>query len=166
MDILYIVAGIAILILGRKLFWLFVGGIGFILGITLIPRILPGQSETIILTLALVAGLLGALLSLMLQKFAVGLAGFIAGGYIVYYLVNSLTMDVGQYYWLALIAGGILGAILAGSMFDWALILLSSASGAMLITQSLGLPSPMSIVVVCGLFIIGILIQGNIKQKE
>lgn len=166
MNIVYIIAGVAMLILGRKLFWLFVGGVGFILGVTLLPRILPGQSETVILTISLIAGLLGAVVAVMLQKVAVGIAGFFAGGYVVYYLIDFLTMDVGQFFWLAVIAGGILGAVLAGSMFDWALILLSSASGAMIIVQSLNLPSPLSIVVLAGLFIVGILMQANIKQKE
>lgn len=166
MNIVYIIAGVAMLILGRKLFWLFVGGVGFILGVTLLPRILPGQSETVILTISLIAGLLGAVVAVMLQKVAVCIAGFFAGGYVVYYLIDFLTMDVGQFFWLAVIAGGILGAVLAGSMFDWALILLSSASGAMIIVQSLNLPSPLSIVVLAGLFIVGILMQANIKQKE
>lgn len=166
MNIVYIIAGVAMLILGRKSFWLFVGGVGFILGVTLLPRILPGQSETVILTISLIAGLLGAVVAVMLQKVAVGIAGFFAGGYVVYYLIDFLTMDVGQFFWLAVIAGGILGAVLAGSMFDWALILLSSASGAMIIVQSLNLPSPLSIVVLAGLFIVGILMQANIKQKE
>lgn len=59
MDIMYLAAGILLLFLGRKLFWLFVALVGFLVGLTYIPQILPGQTETVILTVSLIAGLLG-----------------------------------------------------------------------------------------------------------
>jgi hypothetical protein len=67
---------------------------------------------------------------------------------------------------MAILAGGILGALLAGSMFDWALILLTSASGAALISQGLNLSMPISAFVLAALFIFGIITQANIKAKE
>ena len=167
MEPIFLIVGAAMLILGRKLFWLFVGGVGFMLGMTLLPQLLPGQSDTMILTIALIAALLGAVLAILLQKVAVGIAGFVAGGYIIYHLIGFLSLDiVGSYIWFAVAAGGILGAILAGSMFDWALILLSSASGAVLIANNLQLPNQLSLVLLVGLFIVGIIVQGNIKKKD
>ncbi|HEY59312.1 MAG TPA: TMEM198/TM7SF3 family protein [Anaerolineae bacterium] len=172
MNPINLVAGAAMLILGRKLFWLFVGGMGFIFGITFFPQLLPGQSDTLILTISLIFGFLGALLAILLQKAAVGIAGFISGGYIVYNLLGYIPLDVSQYFWLVVAAGCILGAILAGSMFDWALIVLSSASGAVLITQclrdeNLNLPpDPFPLVLLIGLFIVGVIIQVNMKSKD
>ena len=126
MNIIYIAAGFLLLFLGRKLFWLFVAVVGFLVGLTYIPQILPGQTETVLIAVALIAGLLGALLAVLLQKFAVGLAGLAAGGYIAYYLLQIITLNVGEYQWLAIAAGALLGAVLAGSMYGWALILLTS----------------------------------------
>ena len=172
MTPIYLVTGVAMLVLGRKLFWLFVGGVGFILGMTLSSQLLPGQSDTFILTISLILGFLGALLAILLQKTAVGIAGFISGGYIVYYLLEYLPIDCSQYLWLAVAAGGIFGAILAGSMFEWAIIVLSSASGAVLITQvlrdvNLNLPpDPFPLVLLIGVFIVGVVIQGNMKSKD
>ncbi|HUV16425.1 MAG TPA: DUF4203 domain-containing protein [Pelolinea sp.] len=166
MDLTFLVAGVLLLFLGRKLFWLFVAVVGFLIGMTYAPQLLPSQPQSVILTISLIAGLLGALLAALLQKLAVGLAGFAAGGYIVYYLLQFVAVNFGEYQWMAILAGAIIGALLAGSMFDWALILLTSASGSTLISQGLNLSMPLSAVVLAGLFVFGIVVQGNIKAKE
>jgi hypothetical protein len=166
MDLTYVFTGILLLFLGRKLFWLFVAVVGFLVGMTFAPELLPNQPDSVILVISLITGLLGALLAAMLQKLAVALAGFAAGGYIVYYLLEFIAVNLGDYQWMAILAGGILGALLAGSMFDWALILLTSASGATLISQGLNLSMPLSAFVLAALFIFGIFAQGNIKAKE
>jgi hypothetical protein len=166
MDLIYIAAGVILLFLGRKLFWLFVAVVGFLIGMTFAPELLPNQPDSVILTISLIAGLFGALLAALLQKVAVGLAGFAAGGYIVYYLFEFVTVNMGDYQWMAIIAGGILGALLAGSMFDWALILITSASGATIISRGLGLAMPLSAVLLTALFAIGVVAQANIKAKE
>lgn len=166
MNIMYFAAGVLLLFLGRKLFWLFVAVVGFLVGLTYIPEILPAQPETVILTISLIAGLLGALLAVLLQKFAIGLAGLVAGGYIAYYLLQTLPLGVGEYQWLAIAAGAFLGAVLAGSMYDWALILLTSASGAVVITQNIPVEMPFSAIILLGLLIVGIIAQARIKLRE
>lgn len=166
MNLTFLFTGILLLLLGRRLFWLFVAVVGFLVGMTYAPQLLPTQPQSVILTISLIAGLLGALLAALLQKLAVGLAGFVAGGYIVYYLLQTIVVNFSEYQWMAILAGAILGALLAGTMFDWALILITSASGATLISQSLNLKMPISAVVLAGLFIFGIIAQANIKSKE
>lgn len=166
MDFAFIAAGVLLLFLGRKMFWLFVAVVGFLIGMTFAPELLPNQPDSVILVISLIAGLLGALLAALLQKVAVGLAGFAAGGYIVYYLLEFITVNPGNYQWIAIVAGGILGALLGGSMFDWALILITSASGAILISRGLELAMPISAVILVALFVFGVVAQGNIKAKE
>ena len=166
MSFAFIIAGLLLLILGRKLFWLFVAVIGFILGLTYIPMILPGQSDTVFLVTSLITGLLGALLAMLLQKLAIGLAGLAAGAYVTYYLLQMVTLNVGDFQWLAILAGALLGAVLAGSMYDWALILITSASGAVLITENLPASMPISGMILAGLFIFGIITQAKLKIKE
>ena len=166
MSIFYFVAGVVLLILGRKLFWLFAAVIGFLLGMNFAQQVLPGQSQTIILVVALIIGGLGAVLAIMVKKIAIGLAGFIAGGYLVYLLIPAFSINLGTFLWLAVFIGGIIGAVLASTMFDWALIFLSSAVGAGEITKLFTLPKPFPLVLLVALFITGLVIQGNIKGKE
>lgn len=166
MNLVYLVIGICMLILGRKFFWLFTGGIGFFIGYSLAPKLLPNQSENVILIIAVVLGLLGIFLAILIKSTAISIAGFAAGAYVIYSLLPMIHFDLGNYYWLVIIVGGVLGAILAGTMFDWALIILTAASGAVLISTSLNLSSPLSIVVLVVLFLIGLIVQGNMKSKD
>ena len=164
--IAYIVAGIFLLFFGRKLFWLFVAAVGFLIGIMYIPELLPGQSQNVILVVALIAGLLGALLAVLLQKFAVGMAGLAVGGYVTYYLLQIITLDIGNYQWLAILAGALLGAVLAGSMVDWALILVSSTAGAVAISQNVPIGMPFNAILLLALLIVGIIAQVRMKINE
>jgi hypothetical protein len=166
MNLLYVAVGILLLILGRKFFWLFVAAIGFLIGTHYAPLLFPTQPQSVILTISLISGLLGALLAVLLQKFAVGLAGLVAGGYITYYVLQFASINAGQYQWLAIIAGAIIGAVMAGSMFDWALILITSASGSVLINQGINVDSSIAYLFLIGLFIVGVIVQGRIKVKE
>lgn len=166
MDMKFLIAGVLLLFLGRKMFWLLVAVAGFLIGATLAPDLLPNQPESVIIIISLITGMLGALLAALLQKLAVGMAGFAAGGYIVYYLLEFVTVQLGDYQWMAILAGAIVGALLAGSMFDWALILLTSASGATLVSRGLHLAMPFSAVILVALFIFGVIVQSKIKTKE
>ncbi len=166
MNLIFVAAGVLLLFLGRKLFWLFVAVVGFLLGITYAPQLLPNQPQSVILTISLISGLLGALLTALLQKLAVGFAGFAAGGYIAYYLLEFVAVNLGEYQWMAILAGAIIGALLAGSMFDWALVLVTSAAGAALISQGLDLGMPISAITLVGLFVFGLIAQAKIKAKE
>jgi drug/metabolite transporter (DMT)-like permease len=111
-------------------------------------------------------GLLGIFLAILIKTAAISIAGFAAGAYIVYSLLPMINFDLGNYYWLVVIVGGVLGAILAGTMFDWALIILTAASGAVLVSQTLDLTYPLSAVVLVVLFLIGLIVQGNMKSKD
>src|SRR6516225_10094390 len=81
MEWINVLAGLAVLFFGRRLFWLFVGCVGFIVGFELAGNALAGQSEWLILVIALGVGLLGAIASVFLQRIFIVVAGFFAGGY-------------------------------------------------------------------------------------
>jgi hypothetical protein len=68
--------------------------------------------------------------------------------------------------WLALVGGGIAGAILVLFVFDWALIVLSSLTGAMMIIQAAGLTLPMNILLFLVLLSIGIAMQALIQDRR
>jgi len=166
MILLRILAGIALLLGGRRLFWLFVGLIGFISGIRLASHFFPGQPEWIIFAVALMAGVLGALLALVLQWLAIGLAGFFGGAYILVSLVHISGWGVTRTDWLFFFIGGILGTILIIVLFDWALIILSSLAGSGLIVETVHADRWVTILLFIVLFIVGVLVQSRVTRMK
>lgn len=165
-SIVQIILGIALLIAGRKLFWLFVGAVGFVVGMTLATMFVSSDSEVLKLVIALVAGALGAGLALAMQSLAVGLAGFLAGGYGVLTLLSLMDWNLGNLQWLLVIVGGVFGAILVAVLFEWALIILSSFTGATLLMLAFDLGRSWESVLIAILFIIGLAIQAGVRQRE
>ena len=155
-----LLVGAAILLLGRKLFWLFVAAIGFAVGAEIAPRIIRQPAPLVTLVIAVGLGFLGALLAVLLQKVAIAASGFLAGGWFaigLYAFFAGLVRNVEVVF----LVGGILGAILLLALFDWALILFSSVLGARLIAMAIALsPSSRTIVFIL-LFVIGIIVQSK-----
>src|SRR5436309_1689878 len=79
-PILSVLIGAIILLFGRKLFWLCVAAVGFAAGIEIAPHLVQQPTPLLALTFALVLGFVGALVALFLQKIAIAIAGFLAGG--------------------------------------------------------------------------------------
>ena len=161
-----ILIGLVVLLLGRKLFWLFVAVAGFVLGLILTPQFLPGQPDWLVLLVALGVGIIGAILAVVIQEIAIALAGFIFGGYVLLSLLLAFGIDPGQWYWLIFIIGGLIGAVLVLALFDPALIILSSLVGANLITQALALTPPFDLIVFVGLVIVGVIFQAGLLRRE
>jgi hypothetical protein len=78
-SFLEMIGGIALLIMGRRLYWLFVGLIGFVVGALLSQQFFSAQPEWMSVLVALGFGVAGALLAVFLQGIAIAAAGFIAG---------------------------------------------------------------------------------------
>jgi len=165
-DLLGLLLGIVLLILGRKFFWLFVGIIGFITGFTLASNLLRGQPDWLILLIGVVVGVIGAGLAVVLQRLAVAVAGFMAGGYLALALLQQLGTEVVGMNWLPFIIGGVVGAIFMFVFFDWGLIILSSIIGANLIVQALPVASPLNLVLLIVLVIVGIVLQAGLMSRE
>jgi MFS family permease len=158
MQLLNIFIGAALLLFGRRLFWLFVACVGFVVGAKLATDALGHQQpEWLILLIALGVGLLGAIVSMFLQRVAVGIAGFFAGGYLLSTL--ALGMKYQGYDWIAFVFGGVLGAILTVVLLDPALIVLSALVGATTISQSFSLQPSTSTILFVVLLIFGIAVQ-------
>ena len=75
-----ILLGMVLLAFGRRLFWLFVGAVGFVAGARFADRFLPGQTEDVYVIFCLIVGAVSAVLAVTLRKIALGVAGFLAGG--------------------------------------------------------------------------------------
>ncbi|MGE4179885.1 MAG: DUF4203 domain-containing protein, partial [Limisphaerales bacterium] len=155
----YWIVGIALLLFGRRLFWLFLAGVGFAVGAALSVAFLEGQSEAVRLGAAIVLGILGALVAFKAQKIAVGLGGFLAGAYLGNALWAAFQFPIPG--WVAPIVGGILGAILLAALFNWTLIALSSLLGAALIVQNVAIPAPWPVPAFFGLLVVGLAVQAR-----
>ena len=166
MTALRILVSILLLVLGRQLFWLFVGGTGFVLAVELMTHLTIAWPAWLTLVVALLAGIIGALLAIALQEIAVGVAGFIAGGYIVVNFFDLVGLQTSALVWIFAIIGAIIGVVLAIFLFDWALILLSSLSGATLLVQSLNVNRPLLYIIYGGALILGIIIQANLMRSR
>jgi len=160
-----VVIGVLMLVFGRKLFWLFVGCLGFAVGFNYAPYVWQVQSNLFLLILATITGVIGAVLAFFFQKLAIGLAGFAGGGYIALNLMNLFGIRIEQAIWLPYLIGGVVGALLMFFIFDWALIFVSSLAGATLIIQAAKLPPRMEIAVYLALIVAGFVIQTVLYRK-
>jgi hypothetical protein len=153
-----LLVGAAILLLGRKLFWLFFAAIGFALGAEIAPRIMTQPAPVVTLIIAIALGFVGAVLAILLQKVAIAASGFLAGGWFavaVYTFFAGYVRNVE----LVFLIGGILGAIVFFALFDLALIVFSSVVGARFIALTILLPQAARTVLFILLVIVGVVVQ-------
>jgi uncharacterized protein DUF4203 len=158
-PIISLLVGIALLLFGRRLFWLFVAAIGFAIGLQLAPYLMQNPPPWLSLAISLALGVVGAFLAFLLQKLAIGVAGFLVGGRLAVAVVAAFMANHAQYYGITFVIGGIIGALLLLALFDWALIIFSSIEGARLIADAVHLPSTGTTILVVVLAIFGIIVQ-------
>lgn len=161
-----VLAGLGMLVLGRQLFWLFVGGMGFLFGLNLATQVLgEGQPDVNILLFAMIFGFIGAVAAVVLQKLAVSAAGFFGGGVIAMNLVQVMNLDLGSVL-VPFLVGGVLGLVLVSVLFDWALIAISSFAGASVIVQTFEMETAVSLLLLAILIVIGIVVQASQLRRE
>jgi hypothetical protein len=136
-----IVIGMIEALFGRKLFWLFVAIGGFLVGWFVAPAIWDSVHDSgtlalwVRLAIGLGAGLVLALVAMRFTRLMVSLAGFlifaVATILIVNYFGGDGTLQVGtRNYWIAFGVGGVVGSVIMGVLFDWALVVLTALFGA------------------------------------
>ncbi len=161
-PIISVLLGIVILVWGRKLFWLTIGGVGFITGLILVFSLLEEQPAWIMLAAAFGVGAIGAILAILLQQVAVLIAGFLMGAYLTSWLLPLFDLQLETWLWLIIvIIGGVIGSALVSALFEWALVVLSSLVGTTMIVQVTNFRP----LITAGLFII-LLIIGFAAQSK
>jgi len=165
MNTLSLIAGLALLTLGRKLFWVFVAALGFVTAMTLASQVFEIEPEWVVVLVGLLAGGAGALLAITLQKVAIGVGGFLAGGYLLLSVLQLLGLDPGSNAWQPLLLGGIIGAIVVFPIFEWALILISSLVGAFVVSQSFELHGVTAAAAFVVALILGVALQSTLKRR-
>ena len=151
--------GVVLLLAGRRLFWLLVATLGFLFAFTLVQRLSPDMSQPLHWVLAIVAGLAGALLAIFAQKLAVGAGGMLFGAYATLWMLERYGVDLGNWEWVVLLAGGIVAGVLALLVLETALVVLSSILGASLVAGATRLDGLPVVVLFAVLLIVGISVQ-------
>ncbi|MCB0222562.1 MAG: DUF4203 domain-containing protein [Anaerolineae bacterium] len=159
LSIITILVGIVLLVAGRKLFWLAIGALGFLIGLSLALNYLAVDSAVVLWLIAFIAGVVGAVVAIFLQQVAVVVGGFLMGGYLSLWLIALFNLNLTQWEWMVFIIGGIIGAIIVSMLFEYALIGLSSLVGATMISQSVNLSPQITTVILIALFVLGLVVQ-------
>jgi len=166
MIIIRLILGIVMLTAGGRLFWLFLGIVGFIFGFDLAEQVLQSQPRDILIVVALLAGLVGALLAVFIQRIAIVAGGFLAGGYLALRLMEEFGIRNNLYHWLLLALGCVIGAVLMRLLFRWAMIILSSGVGSVLILQAFPVSQHMTRLLFVILLILGIAVQAGLLGRK
>jgi hypothetical protein len=128
-----IVVGLIELLFGRRLFWVFVAVGGFVFGWLVVPAIWADMPTWARVVIGVVLGLILAGLAKLFTRAMVALGGFLIVGPAAVVVVERFGGSLPQgsrNYWIAFAIGGVIGALLLGMFFNWALIILSSLMGA------------------------------------
>ena len=166
MVILTTMIGFAVLVIGRHLFWVFVSGLGFVLGMIYGGQYLSTQPQWMILLISAIIALLGALLAYTLQRLAAGLVGYATGWYLSVILIRYLSLDLGDFERIVPVAIGIISGLLIMRYFDWGAIILSSLAGAAIIVSGMTYNNRVEMIMLGSLAIFGMLIQGMFYFQE
>lgn len=159
-----LVAGLLLLLAGKKTFWLFLGLAGVAVAVAFVPRILPSLDQQTLLLVSIAAGVLGGILAFALSRVLVWVGGFIGGGYLGVIAWQTVA-PAAAFPWVAAVVGGILGMLAAKFLFESALVLASSAVGAALLVHISGLEGTAGLVVLVVLTAAGILVQGRLWPR-
>ena len=163
MQVGSILAGIILLFLGRKLFWLFVGFVGFLVGMRIAAEVLAGHPAWVFVLAGLVLGIIGAAVAIVLERLAFAVAGF----FTCVFLAMTFSQEFGEPYNIAvLFLAGALGAIFAFLIMDWAIIFLSSILGAGLIVSVLKLGPTWGTLVYLILVFTGFVVQSQLMEQS
>lgn len=154
-----IAAGALLLLLGRRLYWLLAGVVGFVVAFVVVPRLLPEVGADMALIVAVAAGVAGAVLVVFAHKVVLGLVGGLAGGLVALWLTQNLGVERGLLWLGAALLGAVLGAWLVSRVFEFALALLSTLLGAQLLMDALPVPSRWAWAAYVGLVACGLFVQ-------
>jgi hypothetical protein len=173
LTILTAILGLVLLLRGRKLYWFFIGLVGFIVGVFIgFTFVTAGGWLRWALIIGLGVGF--ALLARLAQKImAVVTGALVLAG--IGYMLPPVSWPVAARYIVTAILGFI-GAIIGLKLFDWALIIASALLGASLlngalpmVTKLAGLTTlsvPIQWLILAGLVVVGIFFQAMSLPKK
>ncbi|HET9765522.1 MAG TPA: DUF4203 domain-containing protein [Thermoanaerobaculia bacterium] len=157
--LLLAVVGIALLVAGRRLFWLAIGMLGFIAGYQAMERWGSGLPHTAAFVVAIAVGVIGMILAVVVQRVAVALAGFLLGVVLATFLLPLTGLALGPWHGLVVAAAGLLVAFVALGIFSLALVVLTAGAGAAMLAEAIAAPPPWGVPLLVVLWVIGVVVQ-------
>jgi hypothetical protein len=164
-HIFQLIFALGLLLLGRKLYWAFVGAVGFIAVTELVMANFSAQPDWLVLVIGLAAGILGAILAIFVRMAGISLAGLLGGAYVFLMISRLGSITNPALKWILIGIGAIAGLLLVLMLFDWALILISSLTGAFMLARFVPIPTPLNWLLIGVLLAVGILVQTKILSK-
>jgi len=163
--LLALIAGVVLLVAGRRVYWLLVGLLGFVVGFTLAAEYLQGP-EWVTLAAGLAVGLLASGLAVFFQKIAISVAGFLIGGLAVLWWAEQVNWGEPWWVWALGLAAGLVGSYLTRTVFEMALVVLSSVLGATFILEALQRPADQISPLFLTLILVGTIIQFASRKSK
>ena len=160
MELISTAVGILMLLVGRRMFWLFVGLAGFLCGFQSGQIFFPEQAMLGIV-FGLLLGVVGIFVAVFFQQLSFAIGGFFSGGYLGLAVCSHFQWETLSH--VCFVAAGLICAILAYKWMDWGIIVISSFAGASAIVLSaLGSLNPTwRFVTFLLLAIVGCVVQGR-----
>lgn len=163
LDVLLVAFGVVAILNGRRLYWVFVGIGGAIVGMWLSAWLIPARSEWLHIAIMLGLGVMGVWISYRFERIALHIAAFVLGGFIVQFLMIDSGLIESQTIGdaMAIIVGGILGVVFEIYYGERSLIVVSSFTGAALIAGVLDSGPAFDAALFSGLAAVGMLLQSR-----
>lgn len=160
-----VVVGLALLLCGRRLYWLLFATVAFLISSLVTHFFLPPtQDAPWWLVVPVLVGLLGAFVSIFVHKTVLRFFGALAGAYIGYQLLQQYVVE--PWPWIGLGVGVLVGFLMVMMVFNGALILLSSLLGAMVLLEPMSASPEVRLAVTGGLVVVGCVVQTRSQPKE
>ena len=151
--------GFSILIVGRQIFWVFIAGISFILGLLYSSQFYGGQFDWRVILISSSVAALGALLAYTVQRVAAGIAGFATGWYLTIVVMGYFSLHLGQIGAMIPYIVGIICGVLLMMNFDWGVIIASSLAGSAIIISGVNFAPNVELPLIIMLALLGMAIQ-------
>jgi hypothetical protein len=166
-SILIILFGIVLLLAGRNLFWLLIAVIAFLTAYQTGLVQFSELDETTRILICVACGALAAVLAIFFQKVIIALAGFFITIQLIQNGLHISWENTTILVQALVLVSAIVGAICSVIFFDYALVILSSIYGALLITNNLMGANESIGFIVCFivLTLVGIFFQTSILEK-
>lgn len=167
MQVVAFSIGFLMLLIGRKLPWIYVGGIAFIVGdFVARQNYFPIDPGTDLLIFTLASMVLGVILGLYLEGPSVILATLIGGAYLITTLPVLMAWDTSWLTWQWAVGTGFVSLLLLLLWHDFTLIVLSTFVGTILVTEVISLAVLSRDTVFLLFLILGFIVQVLIWQYE
>jgi hypothetical protein len=166
LNALLLVIGLILVFLGRRVYLISIGILGFLGGLYLFTLFIGTAHDWRSLLFALLFGTVGSLLAFALHKAAWIFGGFCGGGVLVLYFSDATGISPVNSPVILFLIGGAVGAILFLVFLNWALITVTTLTGAVLITYQSHLTGGAAKILFVGLLVLGLLIQGKSLRSD